>query len=177
MKNKTKKTVYLLITLAIMVFIFVQSALPDYMSTEESNPFVVFIASVLEKTTTATINRELISFLVRKTAHFLEYMVLGVSLYLTVGEFLKSKREAGQRPEPQKVRNFQILSIVIPFLIGILYAATDEFHQLFVPGRFGSVKDVLIDGAGVLAGILIIRGILRKRNLSLNNRRENGIII
>ena len=39
---------------------------------------------------------------------------------------------------------------------GILYAASDEFHQLFVPGRSGQITDVLIDSGGLLAGILLV---------------------
>lgn len=42
------------------------------------------------------------------------------------------------------------------FAVGSLYAASDEFHQLFVPGRSGRLTDVLIDSAGLLAGILVV---------------------
>ena len=42
------------------------------------------------------------------------------------------------------------------FPLGVLYAASDEFHQLFVPGRAGRVSDVLIDSSGVLLGIAIV---------------------
>ena len=45
-----------------------------------------------------------------------------------------------------------------PVLIGIigclLYASSDEFHQIFVSGRTASVKDVLIDTCGSIVGIL-----------------------
>jgi len=37
-----------------------------------------------------------------------------------------------------------------------VYAATDEFHQLFVPGRSGQVKDVLLDSCGAAVGVLIL---------------------
>ena len=39
--------------------------------------------------------------------------------------------------------------------ISTAYAATDEFHQIFVPGRAGMVTDVMIDSSGALAGILL----------------------
>ena len=39
------------------------------------------------------------------------------------------------------------------FLICLLYAASDEFHQTFIPGRGGQVKDVIIDSCGALVGI------------------------
>ena len=38
----------------------------------------------------------------------------------------------------------------------VIYAATDEIHQLFVSGRSGRITDVLIDGCGAVAGTLII---------------------
>lgn len=42
-----------------------------------------------------------------------------------------------------------------PGLTGALYAASDEFHQLFVPGRSGQISDVLLDSAGVCFGVLL----------------------
>ena len=48
---------------------------------------------------------------------------------------------------------------MVSVCIVILYASTDELHQLFVPGRSGQVKDVLIDGCGAVIGALIIWGI------------------
>ena len=41
-------------------------------------------------------------------------------------------------------------------LVGVLYAASDEFHQSFVPGRSPSIVDVGIDSLGVLTGILAV---------------------
>ncbi len=43
----------------------------------------------------------------------------------------------------------------IALLICILYAITDEVHQLYIPGRSGEVRDVLIDSAGASIGIII----------------------
>ena len=44
----------------------------------------------------------------------------------------------------------------LSFLIGVLYACTDEIHQIFVPGRACSIRDIGIDSAGVLTGILLL---------------------
>ena len=41
------------------------------------------------------------------------------------------------------------------WVVGTLYAASDEIHQLFVPGRSGQLRDVFLDSAGVAAGILL----------------------
>ena len=45
--------------------------------------------------------------------------------------------------------------ILIAWGISTAYAATDEFHQIFVPGRAGMLTDVMIDSSGALAGILL----------------------
>ncbi|OGS19226.1 MAG: hypothetical protein A2219_08140 [Elusimicrobia bacterium RIFOXYA2_FULL_50_26] len=87
----------------------------------------------------------------RKLAHLTEYAVL----------FLLSRRAmAGTYPQAQPQ---PVFSAAIIF--SIFYAATDEFHQSFVPGRGPSVIDVGIDTAGVFAGFFIYRFLqLRKQN-------------
>ena len=40
-------------------------------------------------------------------------------------------------------------------MLAALYAATDEFHQLFIEGRSGELKDVAIDSTGALLGLLL----------------------
>ncbi|MDY6314114.1 MAG: VanZ family protein, partial [Clostridia bacterium] len=50
---------------------------------------------------------------------------------------------------------FKKTTAVISLLCSALYAASDEFHQLFVPGRSGEFRDVCLDSAGALTGILI----------------------
>ena len=81
-----------------------------------------------------------ISFAERKLAHFTEYAVLGV-LLMNAGLYYKKKKSD---------------TAVICFFIGAVYAASDEIHQLFVPGRAGMVTDCAIDSAGVLAGVLLV---------------------
>ena len=43
--------------------------------------------------------------------------------------------------------------------MAVCYAATDEFHQWFVPGRSCEVRDVCVDGTGALIGCLAAAGI------------------
>ena len=93
--------------------------------------------------------RSTVGFIVRKLAHFTEYAILGLSLLLHIAQIQKK------------------IMVRIPWLwawgIGTLYAATDEFHQGFVAGRGPSVRDVTIDSAGVIAGVLLMLLILKKR--------------
>ena len=69
---------------------------------------------------------------VSKLGHVVEYAVLGFLIFpLTSG-----------RGRP----------ILYAVLLSTAYAATDEFHQLFTPGRHGSPLDVLIDSFGSTVG-------------------------
>ncbi|MCI8306946.1 MAG: VanZ family protein [Lachnospiraceae bacterium] len=81
-----------------------------------------------------------IDYPVRKTAHAAEYAVLGL---LIAGAVYDS-------------RNKRIYNVMTPYVTGTIYAATDEIHQYFVPGRSCRLTDVFIDSAGVLAGIIIV---------------------
>ena len=80
------------------------------------------------------------SYIVRKMAHFSIYALIGISLLLFI--YLFSKK--------------LILSSSIALLLSIMYACYDEYRQLSVPGRSGSIKDVFIDSLGALTGITLI---------------------
>jgi len=80
--------------------------------------------------------------LLRKFAHFLEYAALGFFIRLLVGHF---------RLKPPTR---------LSWLLGTLYACTDEVHQLFSPERTAQWQDVLLDSAGVLAGITVAYALL-----------------
>lgn len=76
---------------------------------------------------------------VRKVAHMVEYGILSVLLYIWVGQWpMRFLRRWGTA-----------------FGAATVYAATDEIHQLFVPGRAGRFSDVCIDGAGAILGIVV----------------------
>lgn len=81
-----------------------------------------------------------LQFLARKSAHFSIYMTLGVLSFLAVISYEKL-----------------LFAIRLTTSSGIclLYAASDEFHQLFVPGRSGEVRDVMIDFSGAALGIAL----------------------
>ncbi len=151
--NNRKLKIHLLLTILMMIFIFVQSALPADVSQQESHIIVRVLTELLQA------KRETVSFLVRKGAHFTEYLVLGVCLFLTVRDF----RE--QRKLQSCTRNAgpAVTSVFVPWVIGAAYAVTDEIHQYFVPGRSCEVRDMLIDACGTAAGVLLCRWIAQKR--------------
>ena len=81
-----------------------------------------------------------LTFVVRKTAHFCIYGLLGfliALLYLEYGFFGK-----------QLFLNSSVTAF--------LYAISDEFHQSFVKGRSGEIRDVCIDSIGAMCGALIV---------------------
>ena len=142
------------ITIAIMIFIFVQSALPADLSNQESGFLVPLITKLFN------IDAEQASFVIRKGAHFTEYTILGIALSFSVRNVWLYKLK-------EKGRTVRILFIgIAAWIIGALYAVTDEFHQQFVSGRSCEFRDMLIDFGGVLLGVLIISVIryIRQRN-------------
>lgn len=84
-----------------------------------------------------------IHFIVRKIAHFTEYAILGL---LAARAFRTSPRRAISE------RWFLICATLI-----VVYALMDEYHQSFVPSRTASVFDSLIDMAGGLTALLVVR--------------------
>ncbi len=80
---------------------------------------------------------EILHNAIRKSAHMIEYFVLGILLFGLFGAFpgMMTKR---------KLRRWAVIS----FLVVVLYALSDEFHQSFVLSREPSLRDVGIDTIG-----------------------------
>lgn len=79
----------------------------------------------------------------RKVGHLTEYGVLAVLWYRA-----RAYRMAAWVPEAAR----------LALLVAVAYAVTDEFHQVLVASRTGSVVDVAIDAAGAAASLLLLRG-------------------
>jgi len=138
-----------LFALVWMGVIFIMSAFPADMSGRQSG----FLAGILMKLIGVFIKteegreaaKETVDFLVRKGAHMTEYAVLAVLL-------VKSFLPPGARLEGREFMRCAAWAL----MIAVPYAGLDEFHQRFVPGRYGCVRDVLIDTCGMVIGILIL---------------------
>jgi VanZ family protein len=85
--------------------------------------------------------------LLRKLAHFTEYLVLSVLLYQALGTN----------------RRWQLRAACGALAIAAAYAAVDEVHQTFVMGRKGAATDSLVDIAGATAGQILIAAWARVR--------------
>jgi len=87
----------------------------------------------------------ILTFLVRKSAHIIAYFILGILIFNVVRNC--------------KIR--RVLMIFIALGLAFCYAASDEFHQLFVVGRSCELRDIMIDTTASLAGILVTSLICR----------------
>ena len=132
-----KLSVILVIIWMIVIFSFSNSS--GTASSEESNAIVLFIINLIHYN--GDIN--ILEFIIRKLAHFTEYFILGI-LVINACKY-------------NSIKDIIKLSI----LICLLYACSDEIHQLFIQGREGKIFDVCIDTLGSLTGIFTYK-VLRK---------------
>jgi len=124
--------------LLVMFLIFNLSSQTAEHSNELSTRITELIVKTVEKIVTGTrFDRENINNRLRKNAHFFSYLLLGVFVY----NALQQSGLRGRR------------CFILALGICVLYAITDEVHQLYVPGRGGQVRDVLIDSAGACVGV------------------------
>ena len=80
-----------------------------------------------------------------KILHLMVYFVYGLSLISAIQTLMKNKAEK------------QIKLTVIVF--GLMFAASDEIHQFFVPGRFMEIEDWIADAVGVLVSLIFYKKI------------------
>jgi VanZ family protein len=95
-----------------------------------------------------------IVYFARKCAHLTEYAVLALLVW-----------RAMRKPVKNDPRSWSWREARLALLVVALYAASDEFHQLFVPSRDAAMQDVFLDSVGGAAGLLAlwIFGRRRKR--------------
>lgn len=141
---KKIRAVSFVITIFIMALIFFFSSQNSDKSTEVSDGITIKIVETVspglpqEKKAKAA---EDLRVYVRKTAHFTLFASLGAAAFATIKANGKTnnKRAAAQA-----------------LAIAVLYACSDEIHQIFISGRTAMITDVLIDSAGALTGIGVI---------------------
>lgn len=139
-----KKTIFAVLLVLWMGFIFSMSCENAEESSNTSGQTIKVVLSTVpefeKQPEEVKVNIiEELQFIVRKSAHFIGYMILGI---LASGLILQYENINKKYP--------------LAFLICVIYAISDEIHQLFVPGRAGQVRDVLIDSAGSFLGIIIV---------------------
>lgn len=125
-----------------MVLIFSASA--DAQSTQHTSRFLEPFLRWLNPNISAE-SIDTVRWLVRKGAHLTEYALLAWLTWRAV-----------RKPKRRDLRPWSWKPVIIAFATVVIYAATDEFHQSFVPNRTGSWKDVCIDTIGGALGLAVI---------------------
>jgi len=132
--NNKRKFIYWSLLIAWMIIICVMSNQPAVVSDSQSIGILDLFSKV--GINIKGIFGNLANFVIRKCAHFLEYMILALLAFNVLKLYFNAKQVA-------------IFTIAFVFL----YACSDEIHQLFVLGREGAIRDVIIDTCG---GIFLI---------------------
>lgn len=155
----TFRTVMTILSIAFVCFIWGNSLVPGKESGALSLSIRDFVNNILRN---IGINAEVTNYMVRKAAHFTEHMFFGACLLVTLRSYTKDI--------------IRYLSNIL--FIGLLVPVIDEFIQLFIDGRGGEIKDVIIDFSGILTGIIIASIIVRlvDRNRMRNKNKERKIV-
>ena len=132
-----KNKISLLLVILWMIFIFVMSSFDATSSSNQSNFIVDIITSIINIKDTG-----LLSLIIRKLAHFTEYFILGLLVINLITRYDKK--------------------IIIAILLCIIYATSDEIHQIFVSGRSCQITDIMIDSLGSIMGIYLYKLITKK---------------
>lgn len=126
-----------------MTIIFILSSQPADQSGNLSMGVTEFIIRPATSTDAAVTNR--LNHMVRKNAHLFTYLILGILV-------MNAVRRSGMSGYG---------AITVSLGICVLYAISDELHQLFVAGRGAQTRDVLIDCTGALLGISLYGLVVR----------------
>jgi len=119
-----------------MTFIYYMSDQPAIVSDNQSESVIVLLSKI--GIDMSGIFGQLANFIVRKSAHFIEYMILALLAFNVLIMYFDINK-----------------AIIIGILFVFIYACSDEIHQLFVQGREGAIRDVIIDTCGGTTLLLI----------------------
>lgn len=139
-KRKVALIIFLALTIVWMGLVFYLSSENADASSKTSQAFLDKLIAMFNIKTRTTLEGT-----IRTWAHFVLYLLGGlVSSGFFVFWLMEHKKK------------FLYCSA-----FGVLYAISDEIHQLFVPGRAFEVKDIVIDCAGFLLGVVVV-GAMRR---------------
>lgn len=149
-----KKILSIICVVLWMSIIFYFSSEQGENSSSTSEKVCEIIVNIIDIKDTFTVEEkeklvEIIEPTIRKLAHFTIYTIGGLLISNCVYQFLNKEKQL----------------IIISTSIGVIYAISDEIHQLVVSGRSGNIKDVVIDSLGIITGImffLLLKEIITK---------------
>ena len=150
------RVVFTLALAGCIWFIFSNSMAVAQVSSASSGRVLTLLQGALRRLGHPALAQRLTQHVVRKMAHFCEYLLEGFLLMLCM-------RVYSRHP---------LRHITVPMLGGVLTALTDETIQLYSPGRSSQVTDVWLDSVGVLAGILTALVLMALCRLLFNHRNK-----
>lgn len=153
MKNKKIIIYILLISWMGLIFFFShQSAIDSDKVSSGVIDKIIHTIEIISNHKLTDNELELISnylvFPIRKLAHFTLYFILGILFYNLIKSYIKNNKKR----------------IIVSLLFCLLYACSDEIHQIFIPGRSGEIRDVFIDSIGSFMGIILIYIFLKRKD-------------
>lgn len=164
-KYKITKWLSVIPCICVMTVIFYYSNQPAVESSALSGSITERVFQLVEKLFFLNLNGNEETFylnifetIIRKVAHMTEYAILSITLSYAFFVF----------------RNKGWKLVFKSQFFCILYAITDEIHQLYVPGRSGQIVDVLIDGAGGFLGCMVFMYLLQLDFVSLLRKKYSS---
>ncbi len=159
-KNKNREISYFyvfasvvlwIITIVWMIFLFKMSSENGEESAERSSFYLDLIESITGKSL-------ITEFMLRKIAHVIEYSLLALLSFLAIRFTNKiSEKTSYAESRVKIIKSDNEMYIIMSLWLSSLFAIVDEYHQLFVSGRDGSIIDVAIDFGGIVVTLAIIR--------------------
>lgn len=140
-QDKLNKIISIILLISWILLIFYFSNQKGSLSEKNSN----FVINILNSFININ-NIKNISYIIRKLAHIFLYFILYYLTYYVLYQFNINKRK------------------IFSFIFCILFAISDEFHQLFIINRSGSLIDIFIDTIGSYLAyfLLILKSKLKK---------------
>jgi VanZ family protein len=133
-----KKIAWTLVILWMLLIFFFSSQIATDSNGMSTGITVAIRNLIIQIYPKLSISIETLNHFIRKSAHFL--------IYFGLGFLLKNAYHMSGY--------LNIKGSLYAISVSILYAISDEIHQMFVPGRGPGIKDVFIDSLGALTGIL-----------------------
>lgn len=145
MSLKIQRIIFAILTIATFIAIFVFSGQDGDKSSSTSRNFTRKIVDILpiSKNLEEYKKEELIEesqYVIRKLAHFTIYTIAGINMMGFINTYDMEKKN----------------KLIVVLIIGVIYAISDEIHQMFSGDRTPAIKDVCIDSFGVLFGSFIV---------------------
>ena len=137
----------------LLVFIWIllifSYSLKNAQTSDNQSFFFVYIIDDILKLFNIHLDLNFLNHIVRKTAHFTEYAILGALVII-----------ASNLKPLFKNKYFNLIFIIVPFI--------DETIQYFTPGRSAQLSDCLLDSCGFIFGFICLMTVL---NLKKNHQK------